>query len=189
VYRPQTDELIIFGGWCGSVSSNWNGNDVWALNLATREWRQVITGGDVPAPRQQSSMILDEGNNRLIVFGGVDFSDLFRDARALDLGTNQWTSLPDFQNTVCQHQAVYVAERNLMVAVGGWGMYNNDQAIALSTVGDQWLDLEVTGDLPPQRQNLSAIWDPVGRRVIMFGGDFDGLNHDLNDTWQLTFND
>ncbi len=185
VYRPETDEFLVFGGICGSVQNNWNGNDVWALNLESMEWRQINASGDTPDPRVEASLILDEAGQRLILFGGVG-DRYFSDTWALDLQTNQWSALPSFQNTVGHHRAVHATDLNLMVAVAGWGLYGHGQTAAFSTAVDQWSTLSVSGNLPVERQDPSAIWDPIGLRLIMFGGDPGPLTEDYNDTWQLS---
>ena len=46
----------------------------------------------------------------------------------------------------------------------------------------QWRELTpASGQAPEVRRNGAAIYDPVGKRVVVFGGT--GNNGTLNDTW------
>ena len=83
-------------------------------------------------------------------------------------------------------RAVLVPERNLLVAVAGWGMLPHGQGGFFSAAADRWLSLQPAGDVPSVRQDPSAIWDPIGRRLLMFGGDPGETTIDYNDTWALT---
>lgn len=48
--------------------------------------------------------------------------------------------------------------------------------------GQIWGDITpTTGDVPPPRSNSSSIYDPLGHRMIVFGGRASG--GDLNDVW------
>ena len=47
----------------------------------------------------------------------------------------------------------------------------------------EWLKLEPTGTLPPGRIATSAVYDPGGNRMTIFGGGLPGL---FNDVWVLS---
>ena len=184
VYDSIQDRLIIFGGACGSTSNNWKSDETWALNLGTLQWEQLNTSNN-PLPREEMSATFDATHNRLIVFGGRDNSTNFSDVQALDLSTYVWSYLGDFANTVSCHTAVFNPQKNLMIVVAGWGLYNHGQAAVFSIDDDSWLNVSIAGDIPSSRQDPSLIWDPVGERALMFGGDPGPLTTDYNDTWEL----
>ncbi len=58
----------------------------------------------------------------------------------------------------------------------------SSRAFAASPQAWRWRDLTpAVGSAPEARRNGSAVYDPVGQRVIIFGGT--GLSGLLNDTW------
>ena len=84
------DELVVFGG-LGASSPTYK-NDVWALNLITRKWKEITpVSGTPPAGRAGHS-----GNiykNDLIVFAGdahpTRYSDLFK----FNMITKGWSEI------------------------------------------------------------------------------------------------
>lgn len=74
--------------------------------------------------------------------------------------------------------------RNRLVAFSGDQGLKND-AWTLSLVpGSAWVKVLASGSPPPGRYGSTAIYDPVGDRMIVFGG-YTGTQ--TNDLWQLTF--
>ncbi|MFC2100962.1 kelch repeat-containing protein, partial [Bacteroidota bacterium] len=183
VYDSIQDRLLIFGGVCGSTSSNWKSNETWALNFTTLQWQQLNTTNN-PSPREETSAIFDATNNRMIIFGGRNGTN-YGDVQALNLSTLAWSYLGNFSDSVSCHRAVYDPQKNWMIVAAGWGLYNHGQAAVFSLNNDTWLNVSITGTIPPLRQNPSLIWDPVGQRALLFGGDPGPLTADFNDTWEF----
>ncbi|MBA3778501.1 MAG: hypothetical protein H0X16_04230 [Chloroflexi bacterium] len=46
-------------------------NDLWALDLATLSWREVVTSGDLPSGRSGAALVMDGSTDRVLLFGGV----------------------------------------------------------------------------------------------------------------------
>ena len=112
----------------------------------------------------------------------------------------QWTLLsPGGSLPVARynHSAVYDAGTDTMIVFGGRVTTScttlNDTWI-LEDASDlsgtpAWTQLAPTGSLPPARQDHSAVYDPVGNRMIIFGGDQSagcGGASLLNDVWVLS---
>ncbi len=57
----------------------------------------------------------------------------------------------------------------------------------VSVHAQQWTELKPSGDVPVPRGNPTAIYDPVGHRLIAFGGRVPGGQ--LNDVWALDLNE
>jgi hypothetical protein len=58
--------------------------------------------------------------------------------------------------------------------------------VAIFTIqlhAQQWTELKPSGDAPVPRGNPAAIYDPIGHRLIAFGGRVPGGQ--LNDVWAL----
>lgn len=131
VYRPLSDEMIIFGGTTNV--SDYLG-DLWAFNLTLQNWTKLASGENFPPPRALTAMIYQEDMDRLVIYGGVG-SSLLNDTWVFD-----FTSMA-------------------------------------------WSQLSLTTNLPSPRFALSTIYDPIGKRMIIFGGQNDSTWY--NETWEL----
>ncbi|XP_063965425.1 F-box only protein 42-like [Lytechinus pictus] len=58
--------IYFFGGCSGSRTAF---NDMWNLDLSTREWTRVLASGSYPSPKGSATMVNYKGN--LILFGGL----------------------------------------------------------------------------------------------------------------------
>ena len=70
--------------------------------------------------------------------------------------------------------------------MGGWRLAGVAAALIVAAVGIQaqsWQQVRTSGDPPPARANAAAVYDPVGHRLVMFGGQGDDAR--LNDVWAL----
>jgi hypothetical protein len=70
VYDSVTDRMTIFGGGGTALF-----NDVWVLSNANAfggmpAWVQISPSGTLPVARNSQSAILDDVNNRMVIFGG-----------------------------------------------------------------------------------------------------------------------
>lgn len=187
VYDPLRDRMLVFGGFAGAVSFN----DVWSLSLSgPLEWQLLAPTGTPPQPRAYASAEYDPLHDRVIVYGGRWFDD--SDLWALSLGgTPAWAPLaPDGSPPVARSaQSVsYDARRGRAVIFGGSGPpsgYLND-AWGLSLRGTPtWSAFLPDGDLPPERSAHSAIYDPDGDRLVVFGGEVPFRFS--NEAWFLKF--
>jgi hypothetical protein len=100
--------------------------------------------------------------------GGIDG---FPENAHLNSADGVWAEVPSF---VRRHGciAVYAPVRDRMVIFGGkrGGTYINE-TWALSFVGSpSWSKLMPSGTAPSGRYRLSAIYDPVRDRMVVFGG-------------------
>src|SRR6185503_18478038 len=85
------------------------------------------------------------------------------------------------------HGAVYDPVRERMIVFGGYGRFwppGNDLWELALTGPPVWTRLAPTGTRPSGRLQHSLIYDPVGDRLILFGGQ-DASNY-LNDLWELS---
>ncbi len=129
-----------------------------------------------------------------MVFFGGDQPTYGGDVWTLSLAEpGVWTRLspagepPDARSAAA---AVYDPVRNRMIVFGGVGSRGFlDEVWALSLSGEPtWSRVFASGESPPGRVWHSAIFDPVGDRMIVFGGAqgfYLGAPR-LNDTWALS---
>ena len=79
IYHPGTNRAIIFGGNTGSARTN----EVWAFDLNTNFWQEILPTGDLPAPREGAVAIYIQVEDRMVVFGGRG-STYFNDCWSLN---------------------------------------------------------------------------------------------------------
>lgn len=189
IYDPVRDRMVVFGGPV---------NDAWALSLAgAPAWVELAPTGVLPGTHSYHSAIYDPVRDRMVVFGGCcDGAEYSNRVWALSLaGAPVWTELvPAGTPPVGRigHTAIYDPVRDQLVVFGGRGYasepgdhYFND-AWALSLSGTPtWTALTPTGAPPEARSDHGAIYDPVGDRMVVFGGR-GGSSSVFNDFWALS---
>ena len=184
IYDPVRQRMIVFGGYDPGRR-----NDVWSLTLSgTPEWSALSPGVAVPPPRNLHSAVYDPVRDRMIVFGGYGELGFLSDTWALPLADGQaWAQLsPGGQAPEArrQHIAIYDPVRDRMVIGGGQlAAGGADDLWALTLAGSPaWTRLSPVGGAF-RRDSHSAIYDPVGDRMIVFGGSDMILRAD---TWMLS---
>lgn len=83
--------------------------------------------------------------------------------------------------------AVYDSGRDRLVTFGGidfGGTHNEVWTLSLSGC-HEWTKLTPTGEPPSPRHGHSVIYDPVGDRIVVFGGFADATGR-FNDVWALS---
>jgi len=135
-------------------------------------------------PRSRHAMIYDPVRDRMICFGGQD-GVRRNDVWTLSLETNpKWTFLrPSGAAPSARWYpiAIYDPVRDRMVVFGGDdGSARNDVWALSLGESPQWTQLTPTGTPPTARYLHTAIYDPVGDRMVVFGGFWN-----WNDVWVL----
>lgn len=82
------------------------------------------------------------------------------------------------------HSLVYDSVKDRMIMFGGDPGFQNQLWTLDLTPGANWTQVFPAGPTPDGRYGHMAIFDPVGNRMIIFGGNsYEGWR---NDTWELT---
>ena len=184
VVDPDHDRMAVFGGWGFGYFS-----DTWTLDLASATWTQLAGDTTHPGPRMEYASIHDSARNRMIVFGGKD--PYTSEVWALDLsGAPTWALLATAGTPPSprESRAIYDPVRDRMVVFGGYGPYafphhlneTWELTLAGTPTGHQ---LSTTGGPPAPRRGQTAVLDPAGDRMIVFGG-YDDVTF-MNDVWSL----
>ena len=142
---------------------------------------------------RNTSVIFDPLRGHIVQFGGLHGSLLTNQARYAEFLSAVWTDVPAGETTPpvrMLHSAIYDPVRDRMIVVGGWDghAYLND-VWALSLADPMhWTQLDPGGDAFPARGGASVIYDPVGDRIIVFGGSHDPASRAnvLGDLWSLS---
>lgn len=174
IYDAVRERLIIFGGYDGS-----NRNDVWALSLSGEPvWTRLFPSGTPPAPRWGHAAAYDPIGDRMIVIGGTGGSGDMNDVWALSLGgAPAWTLVVPSgvaPSPRAQHAVAYDASAQRIILFGGNdGSLRNDVSALSLSGAPEWSALSPTGTAPSGRRGHVAEYDPIGQRILVFGG-YDG---------------
>jgi hypothetical protein len=153
--------------------------------------------------RRGHSLVHDPVRDRLVIFGGAfQFNRGYQSfayvsdetwIRPADL-SRPWerlvTSGPTPTRRWC-HGAVFDPAGDRMIVFGGYpGAMGDVWQLDFAADPPQWSELEPTGSTRPlPRYNHSTLFDPVRRRMLVFGGvagTFSPLYDWANDVWELT---
>jgi len=138
--------------------------------------------------RHNHSAIYDPVRDRMLAFGGSAIPSPLSDLWSLALaGTPTWSLVNAAGGPSARsgHTAIYDPVRDRMIVFGGsgGGFFNDVWAVNLAGL-PAWSQLGTSGTPPTGRADATAIYDPNGDRMIVFGGIDSGFY--LNETWQLT---
>ena len=196
IYDPIGDQMVIFGGLFDDGVDFFLYNDVWALSLAgTPAWTQILPTGGPPAPRAEHVAVYDPARQAMIVHGGLDVdSGELGDVWTLSLGgAPAWAELTPTGGPPAargDHAAIYDPIGDRVVFFGGRAPGKTDEVWGLSLAGTPaWNDHTPAGAAPSARAEHTAIYDPAGERMVVFGGtDYESIfsaTH-LSDAWALS---
>lgn len=195
VYDARRHRIVLYGGKDDTES---NRNELWALDLQTRTWAQVLPEGALPPAREDHSLVLDEVNDALVLFGGEDGSTT-RATWCYDMASNRWqdvthTSAPTLEG----HVAIHDPEGQRMLVFGGMHqdksrknekiLEDETWTLDLAPGSPQrwmWSQLEVGQVRPSARREHRGVYDSRNRRLLIFGGRQLSKFSLLNDLWAL----
>ena len=186
-YDETARSMIAFGGF--SCCQGWM-NDAWSLSLSTAPaWTRIMPTTPLPGPVYWgASTFYDERRGRMLLV--TDDLRLW----ALQLsGEPQWTEIvPQGPGPTKRVGAAVVLDplRDRLVVQGGvcygnlWERYQDTWELPL---GDPsaWRELSPSGQPPEGRDMAAAAYDPVGDRMLLFGGHWD-WDHFYDDLWSLS---
>jgi hypothetical protein len=194
-YDSTLDRLLLFAG------EQYSENVGWELALGGDETWQPLARSDGPQPPAlvHAVGVRDTRRNRMIVFGGDIGSFRLSTALAIELeAAPRWSSIarrtPALVPPVRQRAyGAYDSKRDRLVVFAGWGDSVLADAWAL-TLGDSadWQELHPLGPGPTPRMDGTAVYDPIGDRLLVFGGLVETSPHLLdavNELWELDFAD
>lgn len=151
--------------------------------------------------RALHSAVFDPLARNMIVFGGVGPGLISPDdvwLLPLD-GPPVWSRLPVEGRRPTPrvgHTAIFDSNRRRMIVYGGVGDGRRSDIWALTIDGTpKWTEISPLGPAPVARFSHSAVYDPIGDRMIVYGGSIgsfiDNVSPDtyLGDVWALTLGD
>jgi hypothetical protein len=141
-----------------------------------------------PSARENSMMAYSLEDRALFLFGGNDGarkSDLWK----YDIESSVWTNITPMGASPVgrdNHTLIYNNQSRSLVLFGGQtasGLVNDTWSYSI--VGGTWQLLTPSGNGPGVRHSHSAIYDPVGNQMLVWGGLYNATNY--KETFQLSF--
>lgn len=184
VYDPTGRQVILFGGGTEELEHN----DTWTYDPVVNTWTDLHPGGDLPPARRFHAMAYDPTSGLVILFGGVSDLEPLADTWAYDPRSDRWIDLAPGGDVPAPrgfHSLVSEPISGKVLLFGG-GDQNGDMndLWAYDPVTNTWSELQPDGHAPSGRSGLSAVWDPVGSRILVFGGRSAEF---FNDLWTYDY--
>lgn len=110
-YDSQMDRIILFGGSYPQYPPH-NFNDTWLYDYHNNEWTNMSPVVS-PSPREMPSMCYDIENGQIILFGGVNWTDVYGDTWTYELSNG---NLPPYiVSTAPQNGSTNVGDNTKIV--------------------------------------------------------------------------
>lgn len=186
VFDPVYNRMIIFGGWDRDEIILTN---TYQLDLSTSpaRWSKVMLTTE-PYPRRQATAVYDSLRKRMVLFGGLtnegNATDeiLTLDLSKADVNGQRWEKIIPAVSVSSGlartgHVAVYNSDDDCMLVFGGWSPVSLTKEFYNTTFSFNFKDRTWTRvlpgpDLPAARRNLGGVYDPIGKRFIIYGGAY-----------------
>jgi hypothetical protein len=168
IFDTTHNQMVVFGGF-GLV------NATWALDLSAMTWSQV-PASNPPSQRWGATAIYDPVADRLVMFGGYADGQYSDELWTLPLhGAPAWTRAikaisPQWPVGRLFQSAIYDPVRYRMIVFGGEDGPSLNDSWALDLATMTWSQLGPTGSLPSARYGHTAVYDPAGDEMIVYGG-------------------
>ena len=176
VYDELRSRLLLFGGK-GPGTMNWR-NQTWEFDGT--DWT-LLSPNSSPPGRGGMSMTYDSGRDRVVFYGGEDYTQGWGETWEFD-GTDWVNRIGNPRPLYGMDTAlVYDSARGRCVLHGGGPTWDANGTWEWD--GFSWTNLNpAIASPPPYRLSPALAYDEDRQVVVMFGGN-DGTNQ-LNDTWE-----
>lgn len=185
-WHTDANVLVLFGGQDRPVIQLVHYDTISYLQPGTSTWTSIAASGSWPAARKDAALVWLPHLGQFLMYGGNDggaASDRFSDVWLLTLSTGTasatWQQLspggvaPPAQSSAC---TAYDPVGRRLIVYGG----ETADGVDVDTTHQYLVDANVwqldtpTGSRPPGESFSQCAWDPVARRVVLFGGQQDG---------------
>ncbi len=168
---------------------------IYRINLNSADKTAAIVASSDTVKRFGHSAVMDTTADRILVFGGNTGSlvnnEVTNTVYTFDITTNDWAILAtagtDIPIARSGQSAVFDPQFNRMIIYGGRDagqtVLNDTYILDLSVTPALWSKAPLSYDVPARWQ-ATAIFDPVRKRMVIFGGMT--ANNELTDElWAL----
>ncbi|MHA2247184.1 MAG: Kelch repeat-containing protein [Candidatus Hodarchaeales archaeon] len=188
VYNNQNNKSILFGGIdAGSYPAGVA--DTYVFDQTNNVWTKMNPVSS-PSKRHRHSMVYDNNADKIILYGGYDYSRIWDDTWVYDLVLNYWTNMnPITKPGVRQfHSMAYSSNSSKVILFSGWtsgGLRDDTWAYDLTT--NNWTNMNPITK-PSTRNKHSMVYDTNSDKIVLFGGNSGWTSASpLNDTWVYDF--
>jgi N-acetylneuraminic acid mutarotase len=190
-YDPATDAVVLFGGFGNGTHFG----DTWILNMTDNSWMRknpIVS----PTPRAATTLVYDNVNSRLLMFGGFGFghSIVSNDTWAYSTAENAWSNL-DSKNPPSERASYGMAfdsQRAVALLFGGFteqGYFSD--LWEYDPAENAWREIVPNGNVPAARGAMGFVYDEENDVFVMFGGFSETgffsdtwVFHPDSDTWE-----
>lgn len=193
IYDSRRKMMVLFGGWSNDDTDLY---EIWGFGLDPgsplyQKWLDLTIDQNHPPGRLDHVAVYDSLRDRMIIFGGwsKDARKFLNDTWAFYFKKMLWRKIKtrySHPNARRHMVGVFAADRNWMLIYGGFGNrgYLND-VWAFDLTNEAWINITPG---PQPRIDHQAIYDPVTKSMIVYGGDAH-LHAKFHDVWQMKIYD
>ena len=170
-YLPSTGTIVLFGGTQGPAGRELD--DTWIYDFAAHTWTAPAPNLP-PVARYGASLWPDPASGGAVLFGGAGDKPVEYHAWAYDPAANTWSKVRPVSGSISRTfvAVAYDPTRPAVFFVGG---HDGSSAPRIGTRvgtpdGASWADVS-TSVQPPALTGAALVYDPAGKRLILFGGD------------------
>ncbi|KAI5737357.1 F-box only protein 42 [Diaphorina citri] len=187
------NSMYIFGG-CTFSSTTFN--DLWRLDLSTRQWHRLLTSGSYPSPKACASIVPYKFS--LVLFGGLTQPSpyplhqtwrVFNELHIYNINKNNWTAVntPSSPPPLAGHSATL--HDHVMVVFGGVRENNvsSNDVWCLDLESLVWRKQATSEVKPTARYGSSQIY--IDRHHLLVLGGCGGVHKVYTDAWLLDMTD
>ena len=125
-------------------------------------WQRIDVAGAAPGARKDATLVYDDANNSLLLFGGRSGGQGLNDLWSFDLDSGKWAEVtaPGAPDTRWGHVSIFDSGRSRMVVFSGQrpGGFLNDTWV-FDTVKQEWREISPDGDGPSKRYGSCSGYD------------------------------
>jgi len=184
-YNKLINKIVLFGGFDGNNALN----DTWIYNPNTEQWTKKTTINNPPV--RYGHILVANGTNKVILFGGYDGNSFFNDTWEYDLDLNDWTQIITVSTppVLGFSSADYDVTNDKIILFGGQsetGLIKYSGTWIYHLNGSSWTQGAFG---PSARKGASASYNSEYKKILIFGGEGNGFNNYLSDTWTYNYSD
>lgn len=172
-FDPVDRRFVLHGGNTYDQSSGTVLADTWSFDLAQGTWSELQTTGAAPPPRYCHCAAFLPNERQVLIIGGRDSSAPVTSAYTLDLDTLEWAQVSGTTPTNaigCTAAWMPNVEGGRAIVFGGEGLggLSND-TFSYDPVARTFTELTLPFS-PPARRDPMSFYEPVSKRLLVFGG-------------------